>query len=257
MKLFYKDYPTETNKDAPAIIIIHGLFGAGGNWHSLSRRFSEKYCVFCLDMRNHGNSPHSDAFTYELMADDIAEFMDDQGLETAHIIGHSMGGKASMMLAGRHPEKIDKLILVDISPRAYPPSHNNVFAAFFAVQLDQISSRQEADSMMAETITNLSVRQFLLKNLVIKNKVASWKMNLDVIHRAYQTVGQQIDLPWPFQNPTLVLAGGKSGYVTDEDEDMIHDRFPQHELNYYPDAGHWIHAEEPGRFFDDVMEFLD
>ena len=161
MKLFYREYGSGS-----PFVILHGLLGAGGNWHTLARRvFSNRYRVFAIDQRNHGESPHNDRIDYDSMAEDLARFLDEQGFESCTLLGHSMGGKTAMRFALAHPARVDRLVVVDIAPRASHGTHEDILRALAELDLSTITRRTEADSQLAATVESLTVRQFLLKNL--------------------------------------------------------------------------------------------
>ena len=239
------------------LIIMHGVFGSSDNWQTLGKVFAEKFKVYLVDLRNHGNSPHSDEFDYDVMVKDVVELMDDEGLTKAHILGHSMGGKVAMHLATQHPDKVDKLIVVDIAPKYYPPHHQQIFEGFHSVDLENLENRKDADEQMAKVISNFGVRQFILKNLDRKKDGSfGWKLNVGAIERAVENVGEGLEGDVTFEGTTLFIAGSKSDYITDEDHDLIREHFPKALIASVKDAGHWVHAEKPNELGEMVMEFL-
>ncbi|MCH8276364.1 MAG: alpha/beta fold hydrolase [Bacteroidetes bacterium] len=252
MQLFYRSYG-----EGHPLIILHGLLGSSGNWHALAGKvFSREYRVLTIDQRNHGRSPHSEEFSYDVMVDDLIGLMDDLGLESAHLIGHSMGGKTAMHFALTHSERVDDLVVVDIAPVDYPDLHDETFEALFAVDPSEYSSRKEIENALAVYIKGSRVRQFLLKNVSHEDGRYVWKMNLEAIHRGYDTLREAV-LGWqPFDGATLFIRGGKSDYVQDEHEISIRTLFPHAEMVTIDDVGHWIHAEAPDRFGEIVMAFL-
>lgn len=252
MKLFAKEYG-----DGFPLIILHGLLGSSGNWHTLSRNvFGTRYRVFTLDLRNHGQSPHSDEMTYELMAGDVREFMEDQGLSNAHVLGHSMGGKVAMELATAHPETVNKLIVVDIAPKAYPDHHTYILNALSGVDLANTESRQDVEAHLAKSIDSYPVRQFLLKNLGYdKEKGYFWKPNLHSISETYGHIAGERSRG-SFEGDTLFVRGGDSDYIVDSDMPLIRESFPSAQLETIEGAGHWVHAEAPSDFSVCVMDFL-
>lgn len=239
------------------LIIMHGVFGSSDNWQTLGKVFAEKFKVYLVDLRNHGNSPHSDEFDYTLMVSDVIELMEDEGLPKAHILGHSMGGKVAMHLATKHAEKIDKLVVVDIAPKYYPPHHQQIFEGFHSVDLQNLENRKDADDQMAKVISNMGVRQFILKNLDRKKDGSfDWKLNVDAIEKAIEKIGEGIEGDVSFDGTSLFIAGGKSDYITDADHDLIREHFPKAIVATVKDAGHWVHAEKPKELGEIVMEFL-
>lgn len=252
MKLFRQ----EVGSGFP-ILIIHGLFGASGNWRTLSRNvFSDLFRVITVDLRNHGRSPHSDRMDFESMAGDLIELLDDEGLESCHVLGHSLGGKTAMRMALDHPDRVDRLIIADIGPQAYDPRHETILEALCEINPADYSSRENVDEALSRRISSLPVRQFLLKNLDRDGDSFRWKMNLPVISAAYDKLSGAIEAEAPFEGPTLFVAGGASDYVDEEDMPVIRRLFPHARLETIPGAGHWLHAEKPDEFADIVMEFL-
>ncbi len=189
------------------------------------------------------------------MVADVLEMMADEGIEKAYIIGHSMGGKVAMQLALNHPEKVDKLVVVDIKPEAYPRGHDHIFKALFAVPITEINTRKEAEEiLLANGITDFGERQFLLKNLSRdEHGKFEWKPNLQGIWDNYENIRSEV-LGEPFLGDTLFVKGEKSKYISGE-KDFKH-LFPNGELISIPDAGHWVHSEQPDLFMEKVMEFL-
>lgn len=253
MKLYYKQY----GEEGPPLIILHGLLGAGGNWHTLSRDvFSEAYRVYAVDLRNHGRSPHSDVFDYPTMADDVQQLIEEEGLAPVHVLGHSMGGKVAMQLALRHADLVDRLIVADMAPKAYPPKHDEILEALRSLRLDQYESRKQIDRALSERIASRPIRQFLLKNLDYGGEQYRWKMNLDVIYENYDEVSAAIESSSTFDKPTLFVRGEQSNYIEDEDRDELRRYFPKARLVTLSGAGHWLHADQPEAFGRTVMEFL-
>ncbi|MBI1221223.1 MAG: alpha/beta fold hydrolase [Bacteroidetes bacterium] len=254
MQLFYKEYPGP----GKPLIIMHGLFGMLDNWHNLARKFAEEYHVFLLDLRNHGQSPHSDAINYPLMADDLWEFMNQQGISRAYVLGHSMGGKVAMEFALRYPDKCEKLVVVDIAPVRYKPGHNDVFEALFHLDIDNTQkTRKELDEDMQEWISDFGTRQFLLKSLVRKEEGGYyWKFNLPAIHKHYDEIIAEIPGNRSFKHPTLFIRGSNSPYIKDDYRRAIAELFPDSSLVTIEGAGHWVHAEKPRELIGTVEQFL-
>lgn len=239
------------------LIIMHGVFGSSDNWQTLGKVFSEHFKVYLLDLRNHGNSPHSDEFNYDVMVQDVVELMDDEHLHAAHILGHSMGGKVAMHLATKHPDRVNRLIVVDIAPKYYPPHHEQIFAGFHSVDLANLESRKQADDQMAQVISNFGVRQFILKNLDRKKDGRfGWKLNLSAIENAIEKVGEGVEGSVSFSGTSLFIAGGNSDYIINDDHELIRSHFPNSEVAVVPGAGHWVHAERPQELGEMVIKFL-
>ncbi len=238
------------------LLIMHGVFGMGDNWKTLARRWSEHYQVHVLDMRNHGRSPHSEAFSYEVMSDDVREYLEDHGLSSAHLLGHSMGGKVGMLFACLYPEHTRSLTVADIGPQSYRPHHEQVVAALEGLDLSQISSRREAQEQFGPDLPP-GVRQFLLKNLYWESKESlGWRFNLPVLARSVR--GETAGLPpqAQYDGPVLFVRGGRSAYLPDEALPQLHEHFPQAQLKTLPEAGHWLHAEQPQAFYELIQAFL-
>ena len=239
------------------IIILHGLFGMLDNWQTIAKKLADTHTVFIVDQRNHGRSPHVEEHTYAGMADDLLQFMQDQFIQKAHILGHSMGGKTAMHFALNHPDQVDKLIVVDIAPKTYPNGHDEIFAALQSLKLNELESRKEIDEQLSNFISETGVRQFLMKNIERSRENGyALKMNLPVIYRDYPTILQEPELDDPFEGETLFIRGAKSRYVKDEDVLNILEFFPNARLETILDAGHWVHAERPQELLDLVKDFL-
>ncbi len=248
----------KTYGQGPALIVLHGLFGSLDNWVSFARQWSEFFTVYLLDQRNHGRSPHHEEWNYQVMAEDLFHFMDSEGIFQAHLLGHSMGGKTVMQFAQDYPERIDRLIVADMAPKSYEPHHEAVIAGLNAVDLQQVSTRQEVSDQLQTHIPEEGVRQFLLKGLGRDEKKRfAWKFNLPVITRDYEEVLKNIDGDIPFDGTTLFISGGKSSYVSEEDYPNILALFPRAQFVVLPEAGHWLHAEEPANFSHEVLNFLN
>ena len=251
MKLNFK-----VSGEGEPVLILHGLLGSLDNWQTIARKMSEKFKVYIIDQRNHGKSPHSSEMNYKVMADDVVELMDDENIPSAFVIGHSMGGKTAMQLAAEHPERVEKLVVVDIAPKEYEAGHDKIFEALYSLNLGDIQSREDADEMLAKKISDYGIRQFLLKNLSREKEGFEWKINLEDIHQNYDKITSEIHFAWPFDKPVLFIRGGKSDYITEADFDQIHSLFPNSEIKTIKEAGHWVHAEAPDQILEIVSKFL-
>ncbi len=238
------------------LIILHGLLGSSDNWQTLGKKLAEDYMVYLVDLRNHGRSPDMDTHSYPEMVEDLRAFLEENWIHEAHVLGHSMGGKVAMQLALTYPDLVDKLVVVDIAPRAYEPGHEIIFKALKAVDIDTLTSRGEAEEAMEPFIPQKGVRQFLLKSLKRTDDGFAWKMNLKVLDRDYENIIQAVESKDPFPGPTLFVAGGKSDYLTESDEPMIRELFPKARIEVIPGAGHWVHAEAPGALLELLRNFL-
>ncbi|NNE35174.1 MAG: alpha/beta fold hydrolase [Rhodothermales bacterium] len=253
MKLFYRTYGA-----GHPLLILHGLLGASGNWHSLAKRvFSKKYRVIAVDLRNHGKSPHFEEFSYDAMAGDLTELMDHLEIDSAHFLGHSMGGKTAMHFALLHSERIDGLVIADIAPVDYPHLHEDTLAALQSIDLSHYSSRNQIESVMSEAFEDRSVLQFLMQGVERKKGEYRWKFHLEAITNGYDSL-QEAVLGWqPFEGSALFVRGGKSDYVLDSHMISIRTMFPYAEVETIQEAGHWIHADAPDQFGKIVMTFLE
>jgi esterase len=252
MKLHHRDLGQGT-----PFVILHGLFGLLDNWQTLAKFWSQKYHVYLVDLRNHGRSPHSNDFNYELMGEDLAEFITEHQLQNPVIMGHSMGGKVAMNFALRYPEKVSKLIVVDIAPRAYPVHHQDIIDGLNAVDIASMTSRNEAELALAPYIPEAEVRLFLLKNLYRREDNSfGWRMNLAAIEACIEEVGRETTADSPFNKPTLFIKGEKSRYIQEKDIPAIQQLFPQVQLETIANAGHWVHAEAPEKFYQLVVDFI-
>jgi pimeloyl-ACP methyl ester carboxylesterase len=254
MKLHFKSYGSESTQ---VLIILHGLFGSSDNWHSFGLRFGAQFHTFILDARNHGRSPHSESFNYQVMAEDVIEFMVQQNISSAALLGHSMGGKTAALTALLHPELVDKLIVVDIAPRSYKAHHDQVFDALTSIDLNEFEYRKDIDEALTLKIPEVSVRQFLMKNLA-RDGTGSfrWKMNLDVIENNYAQINEELPRDKQFMKPTLFIRGGNSDYIQMDDLPLITQLFPTSEIITVKDAGHWIQVDAPDEFSGVVLDFL-
>lgn len=254
MKLNYKTYGT----GAP-LIIMHGLFGSGDNWRTIARMMESQYQCIVVDMRNHGRSPHDPEMNFHVMTEDIVELMTDLGLEKGSLLGHSMGGKVAMQFALRHPEKVEKLIVVDIAPRHYPSHHDTVIAAIEALDPRQMTDRQDAENALARYLGNdQSTIQFLMKNLSrLPEGGFEWKPNMPVIIDAYTHLMEDVAPATSTICPALFIRGEKSRYIQDADIPRIREIFPNSSLVTIPGAGHWVHADAPEPFVNAIISFLN
>lgn len=253
MKLFFRKFG-----QGQPIIILHGLFGQCDNWNTLAKQFAENgFEVFIVDLRNHGLSPHSDVWNYQVMSDDILELINDNQLQNVILLGHSMGGKVAMQFAFHHQQFLDKLIVVDIAPKYYLMHHQNVLEGLQAVDFSIVKIRKKAEEILSKHISDIGTKQFLLKNIYWKTETElAWRFNLKVIVEQIENVGEAIVNDTVCSIPTLFIRGEKSNYILDEDFNLIKEIFSHCDLETISNAGHWIHAEKPKEFFDCVMKFL-
>ena len=239
------------------IIILHGLFGMLDNWKSFARKLAENYEVIILDQRDHGRSPHTEAFNYQLLASDIKQFIDEQNISLHALIGDSMGGKAAMQFCHDYPGELEKLVVVDIGPLQNPENHLHIFKALKAVPIDQLSSRSDAEDILSQHIEESSVRLFLMKNLTRTLKSSyKWKMNLDLIIENYDEILAEIPFDYPMDMDGLFIKGDRSNYINQENIDRIHEVFINSDIITIPDAGHWVNADQPEILLEKINDFL-
>lgn len=239
------------------LIILHGLLGSLDNWQTLAKKYAEHFTVFIIDQRNHGKSPHSDEFSYDLMVEDLADFCEHHHIYTTNLLGHSMGGKTVMQFAIENNDLVDKLIVADISPINYPPGHDIIFEALLSVNLKEIQSRNEVDEILNKTIKEFGVRQFLMKGLTrAEDNSFEWKFNLKSLWENYNNILNTFESDEQFTGKTLFINGGNSKYVIPDYYSEIEKYFPNYESYTIKDAGHWLHAEKPSEFFEATNRFL-
>ncbi len=251
MKLNYKKAGT-----GPPLVILHGLFGSADNWFSIARELKEDFTLYLVDQRNHGDSPQSDEWNYQVMVEDLYELLDTIGEDKVYLMGHSMGGKTAMNFALTYPDRVEKLIVADIAPRYYPVHHQQILEGLNSLNLSEIPSRKEADEKLGEHIPELGTRQFLLKSLGRDSNGFVWKINLPVITENIEEVGQKLESDEQYEGKTLFLAGAKSDYIKESDCQDIYSFFPEYELVKIPNAGHWLHADQPAAVIQEIKRFL-
>ncbi|WP_342078541.1 alpha/beta fold hydrolase [Yoonia sp. SS1-5] len=234
--------------DSTPLLIAHGLFGSARNWGVLAKRLSQTRPVLVVDMRNHGASPWFDTQSYHDMADDLAEVID----QPMDVLGHSMGGKAAMVLALQHADKVNRLVVADIAPVTYAHSQQGPIDAMRAVALDSITSRADAKAQLGQL--EPGVPDFLLQSLDMKAR--RWTLNLDVLAADMDKIIGFPEISGTYDKPTLFLSGAQSDYVKPEHRPQIKTLFPSAKFAKIPGAGHWLHAEKPREFEAAVAAFL-
>ena len=240
-----------------AVILLHGLFGSLDNWLGVAPKLAEKFHVLIPDLRNHGHSPHHAEMDYPLMAADIENFFAAQKIESACVIGHSMGGKVAMQFALDFPARVKKLIVVDMAPRAYQRVHDHIFEALLALDLELFQTRQQIEDALALEIPSLNLRRFLLKNLGRDGQGKFfWKMNLRAVAGNYSRLGEVLSPRSHVENQALFISGWKSDYIAAADELEIHRLFPAAAIQTIAAANHWVHADAPEEFVRLVLDFL-
>lgn len=268
MKLFYREYGSAEK----VILIAHGLYGASDNWVTIARVLEKTYRVIVVDLRNHGKSPHSEVHTYYAMANDIKELLNDLSITKANFIGHSMGGKAIMQFALSYPQMVNKIAILDIAPKSYANfqnygvstnNHPAILTTMLSLNFTTIKARGEIEQYIRNKIGDDSISNFLLKNVARKEDGSyKWKLNIDAL---YNNLGEILDgfshysssKTNTFTGPTLFLRGAESGYFTDEDLHNTLQLFPKAELTTIPNAGHWLHAEQPTMITNSILYFFE
>ena len=241
-----------------AFVILHGFLGMSDNWKTLGSKWAEDgYEVHLLDQRNHGRSFHDDEFSYEILTEDLNEYCQEHGLEQIILLGHSMGGKVAMQFAVTYPEMVSRLIVADIGPKYYPSHHQDILKALASLDFSKIKSRSDAEDILSQYIKDKGTRLFLLKNLYRKDKKEyGLRINLPVLSDKIEEIGVALSENTVFEGDTLFLAGEKSGYIQQTDDLLIKKHFPKAKIKTISNAGHWLHAENPDEFYDNVMIFL-
>ncbi len=252
MKLYHKTYG-----QGDPVVILHGLFGMLDNWKSFAKDLGKDYTVILPDQRNHGRSPHAEEISYPLLASDLKEFLSEQWIFDAHIMGHSMGGKTAMQFALDYPDMTRSVISVDMGPGKYDRKHDFVFEALNAVPIEEIEERSQAREILEQHLEDKSVVLFLLKNLKRKKSGGyEWKMNLPVLYREYEKILAAIESEHAYDGPALFVHGERSQYVEEENTDEIERLFPKARIHTIKNAGHWVHAEQPDALLNTVHRFL-
>jgi esterase len=252
--LNYTEYG-EAAADRPSLFIVHGLYGSGRNWGVIAKRLSDNRHVVTVDMRNHGSSPHHDTHSYPEMAQDLAEVITHLG-GPVDICGHSMGGKAVMMLALTQPDLLRRVIVADIAPVTYGHTQQMFIDAMRGVDLTQIERRSDAEAQLATAGVERALQSFFTQSLDVPGK--RWRLNLDALEAEMpKIIGWPDDVSGQFAGPTLFLSGGASDYVQPEHREAIKALFPQARFAKVPGAGHWLHAEKPREFEATLRIFLN
>ncbi|OAN18507.1 esterase [Photobacterium jeanii] len=242
--------------EGKAIILIHGLFGSLDNLGLLARVLKNDYQVISVDLRNHGQSPRSEHFTYQELAQDVLAVADELNLASFAVIGHSMGGKVAMALSELAQSRLEQLIVMDIAPVAYQEHrHQNVFAGLREVAKHTVSKRSEAETYLAQHVVEPGVRQFLLKSFAKGDNGYDWRFNVEALIANYPTI-----MGWqpvtPFAGKTLFIKGQNSEYIQNEHRSAVANQFPNAKAHMVANTGHWLHAEKPDVVSRIILNFL-
>ena len=254
--LHFEEFGEEGN---PVFLCLHGLLGSNRNWRAVAKSLAASHQVYTLDLRNHGNSFHSKECSLAIMSDDLYSWINAQGKRKVILCGHSLGGKVAMRFACDYPERIEKLIVVDIAPRSYPPEHHvPTFDAMLSLNLADLNSRKEADQALSGLVPHWGFRQFLLANLTHDGSNYCWKSNLSILRKSIENLSsnplQGNDL---FVGPALFVRGGKSGYLRSENHSAIKRFFPSAKVEELIDVGHDVHVEDREGFLKIIRKFLN
>jgi len=267
MNLFYR----EEGEGFP-LVIVHGLYGSSDNWLTVGKKLSSRFKVYMIDQRNHGRSPNSEEFNYEVMKNDLADFFDQHTIEKAIVMGHSMGGKTAMCFAADYPERIEKLVVVDIAPKDYFLLknesqyflHKNILEAMLNIDFSRMESRKVIENYLLEHIDSTPIVQFLLKSIV-RNKESQqfeWRLNAQILYDNLDEIISGVNARWfddrlpIFNYPVLFIKGEDSNYILPEDFQTILHIYPEAIIRIIPNAGHWLHAEQPQLFMEVLEQFL-
>ncbi|MDA8715019.1 alpha/beta fold hydrolase [Flavobacteriales bacterium] len=250
MKLHYREYG-----EGQPMVILHGLFGSSDNWQRLGKELSNRYRVFLVDQRNHGHSPHSNDFSYELMSDDLDELLEENDLEDVILVGHSMGGKTAMTYAQFDTNRLAKLVVIDIGPKQYPMHHDTILEGLHSIDFNFHNTRGKCDAQLAKYVSDVAVRQFLLKNLYwIEKGQLDWRINLNVLSREMNQIIAAIDTE-VVNLPTLFVRGELSNYILESDFPSIKQQFTSARIETISSVGHWVHAEAPQKMLALIGQF--
>lgn len=252
MQLHYQYQPQQNSSQT--LVFLHGLFGSLSNLGMLARALQDNYSILQLDLRNHGLSGHSDQHNYDLMAQDVIDTLDYLEIKNFHVIGHSMGGKVAMRLAQLAPQRLDKLVILDISPFAsHDYHHTEIFKALFAVEDSHAATRQEATKIMQKFIPEPMVIQFLLKSF----NQGKWLFNVSTLFNQYSNIlNWQDQTAW--QKSALFLRGENSDYISKPEHfDAIKHQFPNAQIYVVKNAGHWLHGEKPNEVLESISNYLN
>ncbi|WP_207540652.1 alpha/beta fold hydrolase [Sabulicella rubraurantiaca] len=241
--------------EGPPLVLLHGLFGAARNWGGIQKQLARRFRVLAPDLRNHGESPHAPGMSYAAMAEDLAETLHAHGAAGATVLGHSMGGKAAMALALRHPEMVGRLVVADIAPRRYAPSLRGYVAGMRAMALTPGLARRDADAALAASVPEPGIRAFLLQSLDFDSDPPRWRIGLEHISAGMAEV-EDFPATGRYEGPVLVIAGERSDYIQPEDRALFLRLFPQARFAVVEKAGHWVHSENPRGFLAVLEDWL-
>ncbi len=262
MQLYYQKYPESYSPELDSrepVVIIPGLFGSVLNWRGFAVKLAEHHPVIVVDQRNHGRSPHADSHTYFDMLEDLLELLDSLALGQVHLCGHSMGGKVAMAFSLQYPDRLKSLAVLDIAPVEYTHTHAPYLESMIALDLNSLDSRSAADKLLSSSISDTPTRLFLLQSLAGSKGNFSWRLNLPVLLRDMPNIlsfpSSQLD-GLTNTGETVFISGDQSDYVKEIYHNQILRYFPATEFSVVPDAGHWLHVEQPQAVLTVLLNFL-
>lgn len=245
------------NPTAPALVILHGLLGASRNWVTIGKALKDRFDVHILDVRNHGNSPHADTMHWSELTSDVAAYVHAHNLNNIMLMGHSLGGKIAMKFACNHAPWVQKLIIVDIAAKVYPPHYDAEFRAMKRVSSGALDHRREAEALLKPLIPEWGMRQFVMTNLVRGEFGLKWQINLEVLHASLQILRQNsLSGSDHFKGPALLIIGGKSDFIKDGDVGNMRQWLPHIKPVTLPKAGHNVHVDDRKSFLDVLSKWL-
>lgn len=250
------DLHAHVSGQGPAVVFLHGLFGSWQNLGTAVRAAAEQHQVHALDLRNHGKSPHHPQHDYPGLAADVAAYIEQNITGPCAVLGHSMGGKTAMWLALSRPDLVAKLLVVDIAPRSYGAHHDVILESLTAIEGQPFANRRAVDEALAEAVPEVAIRSFLLKNLMFKDGIAGWRMNLRVLRQEYPHIAAWPSASEQFDGPVLFLKGADSDYILAQDKPAVQQLFPRAQLKTIAATGHWPHAEKTAVFNKLMLDFL-
>lgn len=256
MKLFYREYGS-----GRPLILLHGLFGSSDNWVTFARQlsFDCNLRVIVPDLRNHGQSPHHPVFSFEAMVEDLFELITDLKLEKPMVLGHSLGGKIILKSLLEQPDAFSKIIIADMGLRQYSPryGHVEILELMQNHDLSQYTTRKEVELLVAQHIHELRLQLFVLKNVYWKNKeTLGWKVNVEAVSNYLPEIFSGVTYQKPNNTPTLFIKGALSDYINEDDRELIEANFTNATVLEIPEAGHWLHVDNPNAFFAEVKKML-
>ncbi len=241
------------------LFILHGFLGMSDNWKTLGLQYAQQgFQVHLIDQRNHGHSFHSPEFSYPLMVSDLITYAQAHQIASFDLMGHSMGGKTAMLFATEHPTMTHSLIVADIAPKYYPQHHEAFLQGLASLDFDKLKSRSEAEAALAHYVSDVGIRQFLLKNLYWETRDRlGLHLNLSALIENESEIGAELPRSNVYEGATLFLKGKYSEYVMPEDEVLIHTHFPHAKIDTISKAAHWLHAQNPKEYFEKTIHFLN